>query len=236
MPGANWADPIRGELRPVIYGDEDGDAAADSFIKLLQTPDAQPELMRTSINERRVAVWITLHYVFREIAALKHEAFSEEQEWRLFYSGELPWPARMRTRASGLVPYLDIAVNAVKLTAAMERGLTEAEFRADAEGDAEVMAKVKGEVDAKAEASGRSRTVAKIFVGPGPDQPGQVAAARELVKSSGNDPDVVMPSKVPFRGQTPGQNHLGPDGSTTTPAAHPNYSLPGRCPQSQIDP
>jgi hypothetical protein len=43
-------------------------------------------------------------------------------------------------------------------------------------------------------------TFAKVVVGPGPDQLGQVAATRELMKACGHDPDVVVPSTVPFRG------------------------------------
>jgi hypothetical protein len=161
-------------LKPVVYGDEDGEAAADDFIRLLQNPNSQPWLMRTSIDEPKMGFWIMLQYVLQEIAVVKHDAFSEEQEWRSFWSGDLRWPPKIRTRASGLVPYLDIAVNAVKLTALNNPN--------GAEGDE------------------LSPTVAEVVVGPGPSQSEQVVATRDLVKISGNDPKVVRPSDVPFRG------------------------------------
>lgn len=43
-------------------------------------------------------------------------------------------------------------------------------------------------------------TIAKLVVGPGQNQLAQVAAVRELLRNHGHDPDVVVPSKVPFRG------------------------------------
>ena|SRR5271166_2302114 len=118
--------------------------------------------------------WDATSYVLREVAVVKHKAFSQEQEWRLFWSGDLRWPPKIRTRASGLVPYLDIAVNAVKLTALINPS--------GAEGDE------------------LSPTVAEVVVGPGPSQPEQVVATRDLVKISWNDPNVVRSSNVPFRG------------------------------------
>jgi hypothetical protein len=185
-------------LKPVVYGDDAGEAAADAFIRLLQDPDSQPGLMRPSIDDPRMGFWVMLQYVLQEIAVVKHKAFSEEREWRLFWSGDQRWPPNIRTRASGLVPYLDIAVNAVKLTAAKERGLTDAEFNAYA--DPEVKDKVHAEIDAIVEAYGPSPTVAEVVVGPGPSQAEQVVAARDLVKISWNDPNVVRSSEVPFRG------------------------------------
>jgi hypothetical protein len=185
-------------LKPVVYGDDAGEAAANDFIRLLQDPDSQPWLMRASIDEPTMGFWMMLQYLLREIAVVKHEAFSEEQEWRLFWSGDQQWPPKIRTRASGLVPYLDIAVNAVKLTAAMKRGLTDAEFNAYA--DPEVRTKVNAEIDAIVKTYGPSPTVAEVVVGPGPNQPEQMVATRDLVRISWNDPEVVRPSLVPFRG------------------------------------
>lgn len=161
-------------LKRVVYGDDDGEAAADDFIRLLQDPDSQPELMRASIDDPTVGFLAMLNYVLREVAVVKHKAFSQEQEWRLFWSGDLRWPPKIRTRASGLVPYLDIAVNAVKLTALINPS--------GAEGDE------------------LSPTVAEVVVGPGPSQSEQVVATRDLVKISWNDPNVVRSSNVPFRG------------------------------------
>lgn len=42
-------------------------------------------------------------------------------------------------------------------------------------------------------------TVAKLVVGPGPDQPGRVALARELLQERGHDPNVVVCSDVPLK-------------------------------------
>ncbi|WP_196773074.1 DUF2971 domain-containing protein [Mycobacterium asiaticum] len=183
-------------LKPVVYGDDDGEAAADNFIKLLQDPNA-PELMRTSIGEPTMGFWMILQYVLQEIAVVKHWAFSEEKEWRLFWSGDQRWPPKIRPRASGLVPYLDIAVNAVKWTASQERSMTEEETSAYND-DPEIKASVDAEIDAIAKTYGP--TVAAVVVGPGLGQPEQVVATRDLVRSSWNDPDVVRPSKVTYRG------------------------------------
>ena len=40
----------------------------------------------------------------------------------------------------------------------------------------------------------------KLVVGPGHNQRSQIAAARELLKASGHDPDVVVPSRLSFTG------------------------------------
>ena len=43
-------------------------------------------------------------------------------------------------------------------------------------------------------------TIVDLVVGPGPDQAEQVPAARELLRITGHNSEVVMPSTVPFRG------------------------------------
>jgi len=42
-------------------------------------------------------------------------------------------------------------------------------------------------------------TIAKLVVGPGPDQPGRIALARQLLEGRGHDPDVVVGHKGPLR-------------------------------------
>lgn len=170
-----WAMFPRAELKPVMYGDDAGQAAADGFIRLLQNPASQPGLMQASINDPDMGFWIMLQYVVREIAVIKHRGFSDEKEWRLFWSGDCRWYPKMRARASGLVPYVDVAVNAPQYTAFFPHLMEEADGPA-------------------------ARTIAAVIVGPGPNQSGQVVATRDLVRAGGNDPDVVQPSVVPYRG------------------------------------
>jgi hypothetical protein len=99
-----------------------------------------------------------------ELAVVKDKAFEQEQEWRLTALSQKEYPVRVRARPSGLVRYLDIAVN------------------------------MKTE-----KATSHPATIAQLVVGPGPDQPSQIAAAQELLKACGHDPNVVIGSKVPFR-------------------------------------
>jgi hypothetical protein len=42
-------------------------------------------------------------------------------------------------------------------------------------------------------------TIVDLVVGPGPEQAEQVVAAKELLKATGHDPEVVRPSKVTYR-------------------------------------
>lgn len=42
-------------------------------------------------------------------------------------------------------------------------------------------------------------TIAQLVVGPGPDQPGRVALARQLLEERGHNPDVVVPYMGPLR-------------------------------------
>jgi hypothetical protein len=42
--------------------------------------------------------------------------------------------------------------------------------------------------------------IERLVVGPGHNQPSQIAAARELLKACGHNPDVVVPSKISFTG------------------------------------
>lgn len=166
--------PVRATLKPVVYGQEAGEAAADNFVRLLQAPENW--LMKISLEtESSTGAWNIVQFVFQEIAVIKHDAFREEREWRLFYSGDLRWPGHIRAGASGLTPYMHIAVNAVQLTEMMNQNNEERV------GDPQP-------------------TIVDLVVGPSPDQSGQVAAARELVRLGWHDPGVVRASGVPFRG------------------------------------
>jgi Protein of unknown function (DUF2971) len=48
-------------------------------------------------------------------------------------------------------------------------------------------------------AAGVPATIAELVVGPGPDQPGRIAAARELLDERGHDPHVVVGSEAPLK-------------------------------------
>ena len=50
---------------------------------------------------------------FRAIAGMKHSAFGEEREWRLLaVTSQTGREVRTRSTASGVVPYMDVVVNA----------------------------------------------------------------------------------------------------------------------------
>ncbi|WP_319617733.1 DUF2971 domain-containing protein [Rhodococcus opacus] len=148
-------------LRRVVYGEDEATKAAIQFVQgvvsgsgfLVSGPDGKLDMFMLAAS------------AFREIAAVKDPAFEQEHEWRLTTEGDVKYPANLRAGRSGLVPYLELAVNL------------------GANSDAQP-----------------HRTIAELVVGPGPNQLAQVAAARELLRNHGHDPDVVVPSDIPFRG------------------------------------
>lgn len=86
-------------LRQVAYG-----IAAD--LSLLDTA-----LKRVALNESDFpdiyAQYQYYGHVLPALMTIKHQAFSEEKEWRLFYTGDLaPCIVQTRLGESGLVPYV----------------------------------------------------------------------------------------------------------------------------------
>jgi len=152
---------VRASLREVVYGEEEAKKAAIQFVQgvvsgsgfLVAGPDGKLDMFMLAAS------------AFREIAAVKDSAFEQEHEWRLTTEGDVKYPANLRAGRSGLVPYLEMAVN------------------------------IRSESDTYS-----YPTISRLVVGPGPHQLAQVAAARELLRNNGHDPEVVVPSDVPFRG------------------------------------
>lgn len=113
-------------------------------------------------------------------ARLKHDGFEEEREWRTIWycapdDGRTSAPAEFRPGRSGVVPFLSIAVNpppGLPWIAALEATW----------------------------GPRPTRTIEDLVVGPSPDQPQRVAAAKQLLETNGQDPTVVRPSPIPFRG------------------------------------
>jgi hypothetical protein len=155
--------PFAAELRRVEYGTTATTAAADRFVGWMRDSWLQPNLLDTLV-ERETGLVAVASLAMGELAVVKDKAFEQEQEWRLTALSQKEYPVRVRARPSGLVRYLDIAVN------------------------------MKTE-----KATSHPATIAQLVVGPGPDQPSQIAAAQELLKACGHDSNVVIGSKVPFR-------------------------------------
>lgn len=112
--------PSEPALRPVVYGEEAGIAAVDEGMRQLidsnwtnLVTDRRPEV----IGKARRLLFSML---VRSVATIKADAFSEEQEWRLFTLGEIDFPPYVRPRARGLVPYVEVAVNFSNKTTAKE--------------------------------------------------------------------------------------------------------------------
>ncbi|MGL6236101.1 MAG: DUF2971 domain-containing protein [Segniliparus sp.] len=157
--------PFATVLSEVVYGKNNATAVIDSAIRAIIQGEALIGLRRTedSIDARYLVLDL-----LRVISSVKHSAFKEEREWRLFATNDVFTNAKTRARGSGgtglLVPYLEMAVN------------------------------MPGAND-----TGTVPLLHEIVVGPGPEQAGQIAAARELLKSLGHNPDLVRPSKAPLR-------------------------------------
>ncbi len=157
--------PFAADLRRVEYGKAAAEVAADRFIGWMRNSWSREEsLIRTIVQKEMGVAWLA-SAALRELAVVKHEGFKEESEWRLSVTCADQYPVEIRARPSGLLPYLDIAVNVNR-----------------------------------EDAASHPPTIAKLVVGPCPDPPAQVAAAQELLKANGHDPDVVTKSNVPFRG------------------------------------
>lgn len=107
------------------------------------------------------------------IAKTKHGAFSAESEWRLLSDTSGYDFTEFRPGRTGLVPYVEFCVN--------PKGL-----------DSATRNPKPGEMERPA--------IARLVVGPGPDQPLRVAAVERLLLKHGHNPDVVTVSAVPYRG------------------------------------
>lgn len=96
-------------LVKVSYGRDQAEARADELVARVERafsegtmvvdPDGRPTLFAGMV-------------AFGTIAGIKHEAFGEEREWRLAAVGMAGNQVRTRARASGIVPYMDVVVNA----------------------------------------------------------------------------------------------------------------------------
>jgi len=156
--------PFPMNLRPVEYGRAAVEDLANQFIRTIQTDFEAGRLIAASGGQRIEPSFVASR-AFRELSVVKHEAFREEQEWRLSASNEPQYPVRIRPRRAGLLPYLETVLNM----------------------DTDNFSPVE-------------QPIVDLVVGPGPDQAGQVAAAKELLKIRRFNPDVVRASSAPFRG------------------------------------
>lgn len=164
--------PSKPDLKRVVYGEEAGIAAADEHIQSLITSDWSGLVTDQRPMARNVARNLLFSLLVRAVTTIKADAFSEEKEWRLVTLSESGFPVDVRTRARGLVPYVDVGVN---ISEAVTAPGQELHYKAHP-------------------------TIVDLVVGPGPDQAEQVLAARELLTGTGHHPEVVRPSKVSYRG------------------------------------
>lgn len=102
--------PSSAELVQVAYGEEDARRRADELIASVERDFADGRLIPDRIGG--APTFFTGLATFRTIAGIKHEAFREEREWRLLSVSGVEMEVRTRPRASGVVPYMDVAVNA----------------------------------------------------------------------------------------------------------------------------
>lgn len=156
--------PFPAGLRRMAYDRPAAEAMADDVVRWLRSAYESPQgggLVRTMIEGRESGLRFLASVILGQLAAVKHGDFQHEREWRLVAVSEPGYPAKVRQRDGGDLPYLQTAVNM---------------------NDTDVPA-----------------TIAKLVVGPGPDQPGRIALARQLLEERGHDPDVVVRYEGPLR-------------------------------------
>ncbi|ART69699.1 hypothetical protein BTO20_14860 [Mycobacterium dioxanotrophicus] len=104
--------PVAPTLKRVVYGEEDGRAAADEAIReIMASEDKSLMTGRDNNHVRRLGLMLLYSRLLPALATIKAEGFKEEREWRLFLSGERQFRVDVRARRRGLVPYKQIAVN-----------------------------------------------------------------------------------------------------------------------------
>jgi hypothetical protein len=152
----------------MAYGTPAADALADGLVAALRRAYESPQddgwipyLLRSSLERGELLMSASL--VLSNLAAVKHDDFQHEREWRLIAVMEPQFPSKVRGRDGNDLPYLDIAVNV----------------------------NLNGRDD--------PATIARLVVGPGPDQPSRIAATRELLEERGHDPSVVVGYEGPLR-------------------------------------
>ena len=108
MTGANTfdvANPV--QLVEVAYGEDAARARADDLVQGLYALFSAGRLIVDVDGTPSMSVAMS---AFRTAAAVKHEAFSDEREWRLLAISE-GRVVNTRGRVGGLVPYMDVVVN-----------------------------------------------------------------------------------------------------------------------------
>jgi hypothetical protein len=164
-------------LEPVQYGDVNAAALADKFIEDIRNPTDHMRLVIDPKEEYRavtrgIALQSLATLFLQAIVSVKDDGFEEEREWRLYYIGDPKHPVKVRAGRPGIVPFLHMAVNMKPI-------------------DTKTDPPTIGDVPP---------TINELVVGPGHNQRSQIAAARELLKACGHDPDVVVASKLSFTG------------------------------------
>jgi hypothetical protein len=164
--------PAKATLEPVVIGKDAGIAAVDAHIQSLMNSNWAGLITDRRPNHIANARFLLFIHLVRSVATIKDDAFKEEKEWRLFSMSEFRFPVDVRARARGLLPYVSVAVNVSQKETASEHAAHHNEHP----------------------------TIVDLVVGPGPEQTEQVVAAKELLKATGHDPEVVRPSRVTYRG------------------------------------
>lgn len=105
-------------LHKVGYGEAAAERCADALLEQLVWllgMDGPPQYADPDVDYSDAA-FLLEHTVglnaFRAAATVKHGAFAAESEWRLIAQHERQYLTRVRPRAVGLVPYVDLVVNA----------------------------------------------------------------------------------------------------------------------------
>lgn len=110
MAAGNIRDlPSPAQLVRVAYGEDDARIRADELVDAIKNEHRHGNLI---LDRDGIPGFAVAMAAFRAIAGMKHEAFEEEKEWRLLAVANAHQQVRTRSRASGVVPYMDVAVNA----------------------------------------------------------------------------------------------------------------------------
>ncbi|WP_100495295.1 DUF2971 domain-containing protein [Mycobacteroides abscessus] len=161
------------KLEKVVYGEANGMAAIEKHIESFSNSFWRDILASQDARARPRIQRTLFSLLVQALMTIKSDAFEEEHEWRLYTESDADWPVDVRARSNGLVPYVEIGVN----MPLEQPDKPETKFDHDAQ-----------------------PTIIDLVVGPGPTQPEQVLAAKELLKVTGHNPAVVRPSRVSYRG------------------------------------
>ena len=110
QPSVNFGGISETLLRPVIYGKREGARFADAVLADVRATAEHGGYVHDA-GTGKVIPFYPAVVIFNAVTTMKHKAFKEEREWRLFAKIETQFPFAVDARRRGLVPYAEMAVN-----------------------------------------------------------------------------------------------------------------------------